>query len=90
MAQNLPKTAQSAKSRSSGRPAVLVATGIMLSKIAGLIRERALAHYLRDITGGGRFSGGSEDSQFSSESFRRRGTVGIVHPSLLAAPGSFR
>src|SRR5580700_339178 len=46
MAQNLPKTAQSTKSRSSGRPAMLVATGIMLSKIAGLIRERALAHYL--------------------------------------------
>jgi putative peptidoglycan lipid II flippase len=46
MAQNLPKTAQPAKSHSSGRPAMLVATGIMLSKIAGLIRERALAHYL--------------------------------------------
>src|SRR5580692_1266312 len=46
MAQNLPKTAQPAKSHSSGRPAMLVATGILLSKIAGLIRERALAHYL--------------------------------------------
>src|ERR1700758_2675976 len=30
----------------SGRPAVLVAAGIMLSRIAGLIRERALAHFL--------------------------------------------
>src|SRR4029077_14651752 len=46
MAQNLPKTAQSAKSHSSGRPAMLVATGIILSRIAGLVRERTLAHYL--------------------------------------------
>src|ERR1700740_291367 len=32
--------------RPSGRPAVLVATGILLSRIFGLIRGRALAHYL--------------------------------------------
>src|ERR1700758_3379577 len=30
----------------SGRPAFLIGTGIILSRIAGLIRERALAHYL--------------------------------------------
>jgi putative peptidoglycan lipid II flippase len=46
MGQKLPKTEKSAKNRPAGRPAVLVATGIMLSRIAGLIRERALAHYL--------------------------------------------
>ena len=36
-----PRTEQS-----SGRPAFFVATGIMLSRLAGLIRERVLAHYL--------------------------------------------
>jgi putative peptidoglycan lipid II flippase len=41
-----PKNAQSGKNRPSGRPAVLVASGIMLSRIAGLVRERALAHFL--------------------------------------------
>jgi putative peptidoglycan lipid II flippase len=32
--------------RPSGRPAVLVGTGILLSRILGLVREGALAHYL--------------------------------------------
>src|ERR1700679_48947 len=32
--------------RPSGRPAVLVGTGILLSRILGLVRDRALAHYL--------------------------------------------
>src|ERR1700742_639124 len=32
--------------RPSGRPAVLIATGILLSRILGLVRGRALAHYL--------------------------------------------
>ena len=41
-----PKNAQSGRNRPSGRPAVLVASGIMLSRIAGLVRERALAHFL--------------------------------------------
>ena len=36
-----PKTNQS-----SGSPAFAVATGIMLSRVAGLVRERVLAHYL--------------------------------------------
>ena len=30
----------------SGRPALLIGIGIILSRIAGLVRERALAHYL--------------------------------------------
>src|SRR6516225_1681913 len=30
----------------SGRPAFLIGTGIILSRITGLVRERALAHYL--------------------------------------------
>jgi putative peptidoglycan lipid II flippase len=38
---------KSATSQSpSGRPAFLVAAGIMLSRIAGLIRDRSLAHFL--------------------------------------------
>src|SRR5215475_711570 len=36
-----PKTEQP-----SGRSAFLIGTGIILSRIAGLVRERALAHYL--------------------------------------------
>lgn len=32
--------------KSSARPAMLVGAGILLSRIAGLVRERALAHYL--------------------------------------------
>ncbi|HZC59193.1 MAG TPA: murein biosynthesis integral membrane protein MurJ [Chthoniobacterales bacterium] len=32
--------------RSASRPAMLVAAGILLSRIAGLVRERALAHFL--------------------------------------------
>src|SRR6202162_4378855 len=46
MRQKPPKTEQSRINHFSGRPAVLVASGIMLSRIAGLIRERALAHFL--------------------------------------------
>src|SRR6476646_5432877 len=47
MLRNLPKkTAQLGANHSPGRPAVLVASGIMLSRFAGLIRERALAHFL--------------------------------------------
>jgi putative peptidoglycan lipid II flippase len=46
MQQKPPKIAKPGAERSSGRPAVLVAAGIMLSRIAGLIRERALAHFL--------------------------------------------
>ena len=46
MQQKSPRTVKSGKERSPGRPAVLVAAGIMLSRIAGLIRERALAHFL--------------------------------------------
>src|SRR6266478_8941723 len=36
-----PKTEQP-----SGRSAFLIGTGIFLSRLAGLVRERALAHYL--------------------------------------------
>src|SRR5215471_20242801 len=36
-----PKTEQP-----SGRSAFLIGTGIILSRLAGLVRERALAHYL--------------------------------------------
>jgi putative peptidoglycan lipid II flippase len=32
--------------KSSARPAMLVGAGILLSRVAGLVRERALAHYL--------------------------------------------
>jgi len=32
--------------RSSGRPAALVAAGILLSRLAGLVRQRVFAHYL--------------------------------------------
>src|ERR1700746_785676 len=46
MRQKPPKTEQSRADHFSARPAVLVASGIMLSRIAGLIRERALAHFL--------------------------------------------
>jgi putative peptidoglycan lipid II flippase len=44
---NAPASAGlSATSPPSGRPALLVAAGIMLSRIAGLIRDRSLAHFL--------------------------------------------
>src|ERR1700676_5675517 len=46
MRQKPPKTEQSRADHFSARPAVLVASGIMLSRITGLIRERALAHFL--------------------------------------------
>jgi putative peptidoglycan lipid II flippase len=46
MLQKPPKTEQPRTNHFSARPAVLVASGIMLSRIAGLIRERALAHFL--------------------------------------------
>ena len=39
MQQKRPKTAQPRRDHSSARPAVLVASGIMLSRVAGLIRE---------------------------------------------------
>ncbi|TQF11918.1 murein biosynthesis integral membrane protein MurJ [Myxococcus llanfairpwllgwyngyllgogerychwyrndrobwllllantysiliogogogochensis] len=42
-----PPTAPSPRSeRSSGRGALLVATGILASKLVGLVRERVFAHYL--------------------------------------------
>ena len=40
------QTAHANSSAPSGRPAFLVAAGIMLSRIAGLIRDRSLAHFL--------------------------------------------
>ncbi|MBV8378320.1 MAG: murein biosynthesis integral membrane protein MurJ [Verrucomicrobia bacterium] len=46
MLQKPPPTAPIPTNHSSGRPAMLVATGIMLSRVAGLVRERALAHFL--------------------------------------------
>jgi putative peptidoglycan lipid II flippase len=46
MHQKQPNTGRPGKDHSPIRPAVLVATGIMLSRVAGLVRERALAHFL--------------------------------------------
>src|ERR1700760_990945 len=46
MPKKRPKSVQNSRDHSSARPAVLVASGIMLSRVAGLIRERALAHFL--------------------------------------------
>src|ERR1700734_1787018 len=46
MQPKVPKLDQPKTDHSSGRPAVLVASGIMFSRLAGLIRERVLAHYL--------------------------------------------
>jgi putative peptidoglycan lipid II flippase len=46
MPKKRPKPAETRRDHSSARPAVLVASGIMLSRLAGLIRERALAHFL--------------------------------------------
>jgi len=40
------KTLEPKTEQPSGRPAFLIGTGIILSRIAGLVRERALAHYL--------------------------------------------
>jgi putative peptidoglycan lipid II flippase len=40
------QTPNAKRSSPSGRPAFLVAAGIMLSRIAGLIRDRSLAHFL--------------------------------------------
>src|SRR3984885_3559508 len=46
MPKKRPKPVEIKREHSAARPAVLVAAGIMLSRIAGLIRERALAHFL--------------------------------------------
>src|ERR1700722_12471476 len=46
MQPKVPKPDQPKTDHTSGRPAVLVASGIMFSRLAGLIRERALAHFL--------------------------------------------
>jgi putative peptidoglycan lipid II flippase len=46
MEKKEPKSEEPRREHSSARPAVLVASGIMLSRVAGLIRERALAHFL--------------------------------------------
>src|SRR6266478_2654701 len=40
------KTAKPKTEQPSGRSAFLIGTGIILSRLAGLVRERALAHYL--------------------------------------------
>jgi putative peptidoglycan lipid II flippase len=43
----MPVDAGPAKTeKPSGRPALLVATGILLSRVLGLVRDRALGHYL--------------------------------------------
>src|SRR4030081_1043218 len=46
VAKSERQTAHANSSSPSGRPAFLVAAGIMLSRIAGLIRDRSLAHFL--------------------------------------------
>src|SRR6201987_3242972 len=46
MHQKQPNTGRPGKDHSPIRPAVLVASGVMLRRVAGLVRERALAHFL--------------------------------------------
>src|ERR1700721_3011337 len=46
MPKKRPKSVEAKRNHLSARPAALVASGIMLSRLAGLIRERALAHFL--------------------------------------------
>jgi hypothetical protein len=81
MQQKPPKIAQPLTNRSSGRPAMLVATGIMFSRVAGLVRERALAHFLGTLPAADAFRAAL---RIPPESFRRRRSVCIIHPSLLA------
>src|ERR1700731_3004576 len=46
MQPKVPKLDQPRTNHFSGRPAVLVASGIMFSTLPGLIRQAALAHFL--------------------------------------------
>src|ERR1700759_2715283 len=46
MPKKRPTSVETKRDHSSARLAVLVASGIMLSRVAGLVRERALAHFL--------------------------------------------
>ena len=50
-----PRSESSSRSASSGRGALLVAAGILLSRLMGLVRERVFAHYLGSSDAAGAF-----------------------------------
>ena len=65
--------------------AVAVGAGIFLSRIAGLVRERVIAHYLGLSPARRRVSRGAADPEPAAEPARRGRAVRIVHPGLRAA-----
>ena len=71
--------------RASGRAATLVATGILLSRLAGLVRQHFLARYLGLERRGGRVQRRVPHSELPAESVRRRRALRVVHPGVRAA-----
>ena len=65
--------------------ALAVGAGIFLSRIAGLVRERAFAHYLGLVDGGRCVPRGAAHPEPPAEPARRGRAVGVVHPGLRAA-----
>ena len=74
-----------------GRHAFLVAAGIFLSRISGLVRDRVFAYFLRNTIRRGRCAARRPaHPQHPAKSFWRRRAFGIVHPRLRQAGGAGR
>src|SRR6476661_6116827 len=73
------KTAQPRTEQPSGRPAFLIGTGIILSRIAGLVRERALAHFLGTLPAADAFRAALRIPNFLQNLFRD----GVVSASFI-------
>ena len=66
----------------------MVAAGILLSRIVGLVRQRVLAHYLGNSGAARRLHRRLPHPQPPPESLRRGRALGVVHPRLRPAPGA--
>ena len=70
--------------RNGALHAALVGAGILLSRLAGLIRQSVFNYYFGLSDAADAFTAGPANSKFSSESVRRRRALGVVHPRLCA------
>ena len=82
-----PATARllTAPARRTPRPAVMVAAGILLSRLVGLVRNRVFAHYFGTSDAADAFNAAFRIPNFLQNLFGEGRAVGVVHPGLRRA-----
>ena len=76
--------------RSSGRSSALVAAGIFLSRLLGLLRQSLIARYLGAGLVADAFNGAFRITELPAEPVRRRRALGVVHPGVRQCAGAGR